>query len=210
MTRLVVVACVGVVLYIIAVVAGVAFYIVAGVVAGVVVFGVVFGLVAGQLPDGDGVGSAVAEVFRTFGFRRVPEVFGVVSVFGVLGYLDYLDTLGEVVVGVVVGGVVVAVSFLLFLLVIGIVEVGHRRAALVPEHLRAVPAMAPKTLCWVRGLLPGDEGTAWLAEVTSCLAEAHDKRERRRYVRSYRRAAPQLIWTSWAVHLGASRSRTLS
>ncbi len=195
MTRLVLAACAGVVLYIVAVVVGVVFYIVTGAVVGAVFFCVL------READRDG-GDALVLVS---GF-----VFGISVVFGVLGYLDYLDILGEVVVGVVVGGVVVAVSFLLFVFVIGIVEVGHRRAALVPEHLRAVPTLAPKTLRWVRGLLPGDEGAAWLAEMTSCLAEAHDKGERRRYVRSYRRGVPQLIWTSWAVHLGGSRSRTLS
>ncbi|MEO7196687.1 MAG: hypothetical protein ABIZ05_18015 [Pseudonocardiaceae bacterium] len=58
-------------------------------------------------------------------------------------------------------------------------------------------------------LLPGGEGTTWLAEVSSCLAEAADKGERRRYVRSYRRSVPQLIWTSWTVRLSASRRREL-
>jgi hypothetical protein len=62
----------------------------------------------------------------------------------------------------------------------------------------------------VRGLLPDDEGAAWLAEVTSCLAEATDKGERRRYMRSYRRKVLQLILTSWSEHLNASRQRTLS
>ncbi|MGH3852708.1 MAG: hypothetical protein ACRDR6_04255 [Pseudonocardiaceae bacterium] len=59
------------------------------------------------------------------------------------------------------------------------------------------------------GLLPGDEGAVWLAEVGSCLAEVPDKGERRRYVRSYWRSVPQLIWTSWAVRLSASRRREL-
>jgi hypothetical protein len=138
-------------------------------------------------------------------------------VLGYLGYLGYLHLgnvvlgiLGEVVIGVIVGGVVVGgVGFLLFLVVVGVVEVGARRDAQIPAHLRAVPALVPKTLRWVRGLLPGDEGTAWLADVASCLAETSDKRERRRYMRSYRRGVPQLIWTSWAEHLSASRSREL-
>lgn len=153
--------------------------------------------------------------------------FGIVGVIGLLGatflgffgdvvgpigaaFVAVLGFLGEVLVGVVVGGVVVAAGFLLLCIVSVVVEVGERRSAQVPAHLRAVPPLAPRTLRWVRSLLPGDEGAAWLAEVTSCLAEAHDKGERRRYVRSYRRGLPQLIWTSWALRLGGSRSRTLS
>jgi hypothetical protein len=38
---------------------------------------------------------------------------------------------------------------------------------------------------------------AWWAEVISCLAETSDLSERRRYLRSYRRSVPQLVWTSW-------------
>lgn len=56
---------------------------------------------------------------------------------------------------------------------------------------------APLSLRWIRGVLPGAEGEAWWAEVTSCLAEAPDSGERRQYVRSYRRSAPRLVWTSW-------------
>jgi hypothetical protein len=59
------------------------------------------------------------------------------------------------------------------------------------------PAPAPRSLGWVRGLLPAEEGTAWWAEVTSCVAEISDPGERRRYLRSYRQSIPQLIWTSW-------------
>jgi hypothetical protein len=62
---------------------------------------------------------------------------------------------------------------------------------------RPGPALGPRSLRWVRSLLPGEEGTAWWAEVTSCLAEAPDPRQRRQYVRSYRRSVPQLLWTSW-------------
>jgi Domain of unknown function (DUF4383) len=62
---------------------------------------------------------------------------------------------------------------------------------------RPAPTLAPSSLRWVRNLLPGKEGAAWWAEVTSCLAETPDPGERRHYVRSYRRSAPQLIWTSW-------------
>ena len=56
---------------------------------------------------------------------------------------------------------------------------------------------APLSLRWIRGVLPGAEGEAWWAEVASCLAEAPDSGERRQYVRSYRRSAPRLVWTSW-------------
>ncbi|HSL07579.1 MAG TPA: hypothetical protein VK887_06335 [Pseudonocardiaceae bacterium] len=125
-------------------------------------------------------------------------------------FFGFRDVLIDVVAGIVAGIGVVAVGGLLLVVVSVVVEVGQRRGAQVPAHLRAVSPLAPRTLRWVRGLLPGDEGAAWLAEVTSCLDEARDKGERRRYVRSYRRKVPQLIWTSWALHLGGSRSRTLS
>ncbi|MCA1822234.1 MAG: DUF4383 domain-containing protein [Pseudonocardia sp.] len=68
---------------------------------------------------------------------------------------------------------------------------GHRRA-----HLTADFA-ASTSLGWVPGLLPREEGVAWWAEVTSFLAETADPGERRRYLRSYRRSVPQLVWTSW-------------
>jgi hypothetical protein len=208
MTRLASFACIGVVLYIVAVTVGVVFYIVVGAVA--VVFVVCF--LDQVLCSRDvtiGVISPIGAVLRILGFRGFFRVLGFLSYFGVLNYLGYLGVLREVAVGVVVGGVVVAVGFLLFLLVIGVVEVGKRRAVQVPAHLRTGPVLAPKTLRWVRGLLPGDEGAAWLAEVGSCLAETTDKGERRRYVRSYRRKIPQLIWTSWTEHLSASRQREL-
>jgi len=44
----------------------------------------------------------------------------------------------------------------------------------------------------------------------SYLVEAPDEHTRRRYVRSFRRAAPQLIWTSWIEYLSASSRRKLS
>jgi hypothetical protein len=69
---------------------------------------------------------------------------------------------------------------------------GHRDA-----HLTAGPGPVPTSLGWVPGLLPREEGMAWWAEVTSCLAETADPGERRRYVRSYRRSVPQLVWASW-------------
>jgi hypothetical protein len=43
--------------------------------------------------------------------------------------------------------------------------------------------LGPSSLRWVRGLLPGGEGTAWWAAVTSCLAETPDPGQRRQYVR---------------------------
>ena len=59
------------------------------------------------------------------------------------------------------------------------------------------PALGPRSLCWVRSLLPSEEGRTWWAEVTSCLAETSDPGQRRQYVRSYRRSVPQVVWTSW-------------
>jgi Domain of unknown function (DUF4383) len=53
------------------------------------------------------------------------------------------------------------------------------------------------SLGWVAALLPRAEGMVWSTEVASCLAEAADPGERRRYLRSYRRSVPQLVWTSW-------------
>ncbi|MGH4016569.1 MAG: hypothetical protein ACRDSL_22085 [Pseudonocardiaceae bacterium] len=46
--------------------------------------------------------------------------------------------------------------------------------------------------------------------MTSCLIEAPDQDERRRYMRSYRREVPRLIWTNWTEQLSASRRRELS
>jgi len=64
-------------------------------------------------------------------------------------------------------------------------------------RFRPGPVRGPSSLLWVGSLLPREEGTAWWAEVTSCLAETSDPDQRRRYVRSYRRSVPQLVWTSW-------------
>jgi hypothetical protein len=66
---------------------------------------------------------------------------------------------------------------------------------------RPGPALAPRSLCWVRSLLPSEEGRAWWAEVTSCLAETPDPGQHRQYVRSYRRSVPQVVWTSWTLHV---------
>ncbi|MDQ3765045.1 MAG: hypothetical protein M3460_27125 [Actinomycetota bacterium] len=56
-------------------------------------------------------------------------------------------------------------------------------------------------------LLPSNEAAAWLAEVTSCLAETHEEGEQYRYLRSYRRSVPRLVWTSWTLRLTAPRRR---
>jgi hypothetical protein len=121
-----------------------------------------------------------------------------------------LGALPEVFAGVVIGGVVVACLFLLLGVFSISIEVGQRRASQVPAHLRTIPLMAPTTLRWVSGLLPGAEGAAWLAEVSSCLAETSDEHERRRYVSSYRRGVPRLVWNSWMLYFSSSQSRKLS
>lgn len=90
---------------------------------------------------------------------------------------------------------------------VGLVGRSRRERRRAPTRPSLVPA--PRSLRWVRGLLPGDEGTAWWAELVSCLAETADKVEWRRYVRSYRRGVPRLIWTSWTERLRASRQREL-
>lgn len=69
-------------------------------------------------------------------------------------------------------------------------------ARLDPDAVRGLRALR-----WVRGLLPGEEGAAWWAEVTSCLAETPDPGPRCRYVRSYCRSVPQLVWTSWTAQI---------
>jgi hypothetical protein len=66
-----------------------------------------------------------------------------------------------------------------------------------PGPARPGLALESSSLCWVASLLPSEESTAWWAEVTSCLAETSNPDQRRRYVRSYRRSVPQLVWTSW-------------
>jgi hypothetical protein len=157
---------------------------------------------------GGGVGGSILGFFG--------DVGGLISAafFTALGYL------GDVAIGVVVGGgIVVAVGFLLLAFFAVVTEFGARRGEqqiprtpTMATQLHAIQSLAPtpRTLRWVRGLLPSDEGAAWLAEVTSCLAESCDEGERRRHIRGYRRAVPRLVWTSWVLHLRGSRSRTLS
>jgi hypothetical protein len=135
-------------------------------------------------------------------------------------FFNALGFLGDVAVGIVVGGsIIAAVGFLFFALVAVVIEIGARRgeqqvprspAIATQPYVGTSPTPTPRTLRWVRGLLPRDEGAAWLAEVRSCLAEACDDDERRRHVRGYRRAVPRLVWTSWVLHLRGSGSRTLS
>lgn len=144
-------------------------------------------------------------------FVGVPGVF--VLVFVLVGVAPGVARVFGVVVGILV--LVLVVGALVLGVLGGLVGLvvkawGRRRGSQAPAGLRTVLRPTPRTLRWVRGLLPGDEGAAWLVEVSSCLAEAQDKGERRRYVRSYRRNVPQLIWTSWTVHLRASRRRELS
>jgi hypothetical protein len=95
-------------------------------------------------------------------------------------------------------------------LVVGVVQRHFLQSRQAPANLCAGLAMVPRSLGWVRGLLPDEEGMTWGAEVISCLAETSDRGERRRYLRSYHRSVPQLVWTSWAEHLSASRRRELS
>jgi len=124
--------------------------------------------------------------------------------------------LGQLAVGLVIGGGIVGGGFLLLALLTVVIEVRARRGEQVlrppvttGESLTAL-TRPPRTLRWVHVLLPGDEGAAWVAEVTSCLAEAQNENERRRHIRGYRHAVPRLLWTSWAVHIRGSRSRMLS
>lgn len=67
-----------------------------------------------------------------------------------------------------------------------------------------------RSLTWVRGLLPPDEGAAWWAEVNSTLAETVDSAQQRAYVRGYRRGLPHLLWTSWVLYLSSARRREVS
>lgn len=79
-----------------------------------------------------------------------------------------------------------------------------------PSRPGSDAASGPRSLRWVRGLLPGEESTAWWAEVTSCLAETPDPGERRRYLRSYRQSVPQLVWTSWTSSVRSAKPALMS
>lgn len=85
-------------------------------------------------------------------------------------------------------------------------ESASQRPALPPRG----PSADPHSLLrWVRALPPGEEGTAWWAEVTSCLASTSDPVQRCRYLHSYRRSVPQRVWTSWTMQLTALCRREL-
>ena len=60
--------------------------------------------------------------------------------------------------------------------IVGGIGLRDRRAT---AGFRPGPALGPSSLRWVRGLLSGEEGTGWWAEVTSCLAETPDPGQRR-------------------------------
>ena len=124
---------------------------------------------------------------------------------------------GVIVVGIAGivdgGGVIVAAGVVVIIVgVIGIISAVRRRFQCSRElaRLGMVPPLTTRSLRWVGVLLPCEEGSRWLAEVTSCLAETLDPGERRRYVRSYRRAALRLIWVSWTEYLRESRHQELS
>jgi hypothetical protein len=123
-----------------------------------------------------------------------------------------LDVLGGLLVGVLgslLGSLLGGVLGVVRVCVDGVLARRLGSRALARGH--TVPTLAaPRSLRWVRGVLPDGEGAAWLAEVSSCLAETRNKGKRRRYLRSYRRNVPRLIWTSWTEHLSKSRSRELS
>jgi len=60
--------------------------------------------------------------------------------------------------------------------ILGRIGLRDRRAT---AGFRPGPALGPISLRWIRSMLPGEEGTAWWAEVTSCLAETLDLGQRR-------------------------------
>jgi hypothetical protein len=179
----------------------------------------------GGLSDVVSSGVGVADVTAGAG-AGVGAGVGVLGFFTDIGtlisaaFFNTLGFLGDAALGIVVGGsIVAAVGLVLFGFLAVVIEIGARRGEQqlqrIPDmetqpYVIPSPAPTPRTLRWVRGLLPRDEGAAWFAEVTSCLAEAHDEDERRRHILSYRRAVPRLVWTSWVLHARGSKSRTLS
>jgi hypothetical protein len=60
--------------------------------------------------------------------------------------------------------------------ILGRIGLRDRRAT---AGFRPGLALGPISLRWIRSMLPGEEGTAWWAEVTSCLAETLDLGQRR-------------------------------
>ncbi|HKR52060.1 MAG TPA: hypothetical protein VJT72_21265 [Pseudonocardiaceae bacterium] len=72
-------------------------------------------------------------------------------------FVNFVIYAGLSVVGL---GVVIAVS------------VYQDRGPYIRARRHVVPHLAnPRSLQWVRGLMPADEGMVWLAEVTSLLTE---------------------------------------
>ncbi len=141
------------------------------------------------------VGGVVGSVFGgdlVAGGGIVGGVFFVTSDIG-------LDLLTLVLSGVTVGLVLAGASRVVHLLGVPASVRHSHRIGHAPTKL--YPGVVPPSLRWLGSLLPSDEGAAWLAEVLSCLAETPARRERRRHIRSYRRAAPDLLWTSWATYL---------
>ncbi|MGH3913962.1 MAG: hypothetical protein ACRDTC_11230 [Pseudonocardiaceae bacterium] len=72
------------------------------------------------------------------------------------------------------------------------------RRGQVPPRQGTGPPPAPRALHWLCLLLPGEEGSAWVAEVRSCLAETPGTGKRLRYLGTYLLRVPQLIWHAWA------------
>lgn len=168
-------------------------YAVAAVACGVLYVGVV-----GLSGLGGIVGSAVESLFGSVVGSRVGGflgslVFGAVVAVGSVA-LSGVVAVGSFAVGNFVGG--------------SVFDRRQCRDLQAPAGPRMVLPLTSRSLRWVRGLLPRDEGRAWLAEITSILAEA-PRSTRHRYVRSYRREIPKVVWTSWSEHLSALRQRDL-
>lgn len=169
-----------------------------------VVLGAVLGILGGVL---SGVLKALGGLLTLIGNDMGGGVSDLGVVLGVVGIVGVVLAILGILVGVlhkVSGDRVGVISD-----VIAIAR-ARRTGQEAPTHQPTVPALVPRSLCWVRGLLPAGEGADWWAEVTSCLAETRDRGQQLRYARSYRRAALQLLWTSWALHLRSSRYRELS
>lgn len=138
-------------------------------------------------------------------------LLGGVVLYGAVLLVLVLDVLGSLLVDLLGSALSGLLSGVLGTVRRGVDGVLTRRGSSRTEASghAVTPAATPRSLRWVRGVLPDGEGAAWLGEVGSCLAETPDKVTRRRYIRGYRRSVPQLIWTSWAEHLSASRRREL-
>lgn len=167
---------------------------------GAVACGVLHVGVVGLIGLGGIVGSAVESLLGSAVGGRVGGflgslIFAAVVVFG-CGALSFVVAVGSFAVGNFVVGNFVGSGVVGG----GIIDRRQCRDLQVPAGPRMVPPLTSRSLRWVRSLLPRDEGTAWLNEVTSILAEA-PRSTRRRYVRNYRREIPKVVWTSWSEHL---------